>query len=113
MSLLLFQKLGFPHKATRFYKRIRPAPARFLLLMGSPQGGIIMASIKVFALVLIVAGVLALAYGGFTYTKNTHTTELGPIEMTVKDKEHVNVPVWAGFAAVAAGALMLVVPQRT
>jgi hypothetical protein len=72
-----------------------------------------MGAIKVFALALIVAGVLALAYGGFTYTKETHTAELGPVEMTVKDKEHVNVPVWAGVAAVAAGALMLFVPQKT
>ena len=72
-----------------------------------------MAAIKVLALALIVAGVLALAYGGFTYTKETHKAELGPVEMTVKDKEHVNVPVWAGFAAVGVGALMLVMPQKS
>jgi len=71
-----------------------------------------MGSLKVLALALIVAGVLALAYGGFTYTKETHKAEVGPIEMTVKDKEHVNVPVWAGFAAVGVGALMLVMPQK-
>ena len=72
-----------------------------------------MGSLKVLALALIVAGVLALAYGGFTYTKETHKAEVGPIEMTVTDKEHVNVPVWAGFAAVGVGALMLVMPQKT
>ena len=72
-----------------------------------------MGSLRVLALALIVAGVLALAYGGFTYTKETHKAEVGPIEMTVKDKEHVNVPVWAGFAAVGVGALMLVMPQKT
>jgi hypothetical protein len=72
-----------------------------------------MGSIKVFALALLVAGVLALAYGGFSYTRTTHTAEVGPIEMSVKDKEHVNVPVWAGFAAVAAGVLMLVVPAKS
>ena len=72
-----------------------------------------MGSLKVLALALIVAGVLALAYGGFTYTKETHKAELGPIEMTVTDKEHVNVPLWAGFAAVGVGALMLVMPQKT
>ncbi len=72
-----------------------------------------MGALKVFALALIVAGVLALAYGGFTYTKTTHKAEVGPIEMSVTDKEHVNVPVWAGFAAVAAGALMLVVPAKS
>ena len=72
-----------------------------------------MGTIKLFALALIVAGVLALAYGGFTYTKETHKAELGPVEMTVKDKEHVSVPVWAGFAAVGAGVLMLAVPERS
>ena len=72
-----------------------------------------MGALKVLALALIVAGVLALAYGGFSYTKETHKAEVGPIEMTVKDKEHVNVPVWAGFAAVGAGALMLVMPQKS
>jgi hypothetical protein len=65
------------------------------------------------ALFLIVGGVLALAYGGFTYTKETHEADLGPIELKVTDKEHVNIPVWAGVAAVGAGALMLVVPARS
>ncbi len=72
-----------------------------------------MAPIRMLALFLIVGGVLALAYGGFTYTKETHQADLGPIEFKVKDKEHVNIPVWAGVAAVGAGALMLVVPARS
>ena len=72
-----------------------------------------MNAIKIFAFALIVVGVLALAYRGFTYTRETHTAELGPLEMTVKDKEHVVVPIWAGFAAVGAGALMLLVPQKS
>lgn len=72
-----------------------------------------MGALKVLALALIVAGVLALAYGGFTYTKETHKAEVGPVEMTVKDKEHVSVPVWAGFAAVGVGALMLVMPAKS
>jgi hypothetical protein len=72
-----------------------------------------MPAIKMFALALIVVGILALAYRGFTYTKETHTATVGPVEMSVKDKEHVTVPLWAGFAAVGAGALMLVMPQRS
>jgi hypothetical protein len=48
----------------------------------------------------------------FTYTRETHKAEVGPIETTMKDKEHVNVPVWAGFAAVGVGALMLVMPVK-
>ena len=64
---------------------------------------------KLAALVLIVAGVLGLAYGGFTYTKETHETKLGPIELSVTDKETVNIPVWLGAGAIIAGVLLLVV----
>lgn len=61
------------------------------------------------AIVLIIAGVLGLAYGGFTYTKETHQTKIGPIELTVKDKETVNVPIWLGAGAVILGVVLLVV----
>jgi len=64
---------------------------------------------KFAALLLIVAGVLGLAYGGFTYTKETHETKIGPIELTVKDRETVSIPVWAGAGALIAGVLLLVV----
>ncbi len=63
--------------------------------------------VKIAAIVLIVAGILGLVYGSFTYTKETHEANLGPIEMTVKDKETVNVPVWAGVGAIALGAALL------
>ncbi|OGV75853.1 MAG: hypothetical protein A3I83_03895 [Methylotenera sp. RIFCSPLOWO2_02_FULL_45_14] len=59
------------------------------------------------AVVLIVAGALGLVYGGFTYTKETHQTKIGPIELSVKDTETVNVPVWVGVAAMVAGAVFL------
>jgi TRAP-type C4-dicarboxylate transport system permease small subunit len=59
------------------------------------------------ALVLIIAGVLALAYGGFSYTKDTHKTKIGPLEFAVKEKETVNVPVWAGAAAIVVGGVLL------
>lgn len=63
--------------------------------------------IKIAAIVLIVVGVLGLAYGSFTYTKETHETKIGPIELTVKDKETVNIPVWAGIGAIVVGGLLL------
>ena len=63
---------------------------------------------KLVAIVLIIAGVLGLVYGGFSYTKNTTAVKLGPIELAVKEKETVNVPLWAGIAAIAAGGLLLV-----
>ncbi len=68
-----------------------------------------MNSIKIAAMVLIVAGILGLVYGGFSYTKETHETKLGPIELSVKDKETVNIPVWAGIGAIVAGAVLLFV----
>lgn len=66
-----------------------------------------MDAIKMLAIALIVAGGLALAYGGFTYTKETHEAKLGPIELSVKDTETVNIPVWAGVGAIVAGAILL------
>jgi len=68
-----------------------------------------MNAIKMLGIVLIVAGGLGLLYGGFTYTKDTHEAKLGPIELSIKDKETVNIPIWAGVGAIAAGALLLFV----
>jgi uncharacterized membrane protein len=67
-----------------------------------------MGTARVVAFVLIAAGVLALAYGGFTYTKETHEMKIGPIDISVKDKETVNIPIWAGVGAIVIGGLLLV-----
>jgi len=66
-----------------------------------------MDAMKILAIVLIVAGVLALVYGGFSYISDTHTTKLGPINLSVKDKERVNIPIWAGVGAIVVGAVLL------
>jgi len=66
--------------------------------------------VKSFELGLIVAGVLGLAYGSFTYTKETHSANVGPINLSVKDKETINVPVWAGIVAVLVGGGLLFFP---
>jgi hypothetical protein len=63
--------------------------------------------VKLVGVALIVAGVLGLLYGGFSFTKETHDVKLGPIELSVKEKQSVNVPVWAGVAAIAVGAALL------
>jgi hypothetical protein len=63
--------------------------------------------IKLVAVVLLVAGVLALVYGGFSYTKDTTAVKLGPLELSVKQKESVNIPIWAGVGAIVAGGLLL------
>lgn len=67
-----------------------------------------MNSIKILAIAIIVAGILGLTYGGFSYTKNTSAVKLGPLELNVKEKETVNVPLWAGVGAIVVGGLMLV-----
>jgi hypothetical protein len=71
-----------------------------------------MNTIKIMAIVLIVAGILGVVYGKFSYTKETHDAKLGPITLSVKEKETVNVPAWAGVAAIAAGAALLLVPMK-
>ncbi|PKO93413.1 MAG: hypothetical protein CVU15_02395 [Betaproteobacteria bacterium HGW-Betaproteobacteria-1] len=66
-----------------------------------------MNALKIVAIALIVAGALGLAYGSFSYTKETHEAKIGPIELSVKDKETVNVPVWAGVGAIVIGGALL------
>ena len=66
-----------------------------------------MNAIKIAAIVLIAAGVLGLVYGSFSYTKETQEVKLGPIELSVKEKQTVNVPVWAGVGAIVIGGLLL------
>jgi TRAP-type C4-dicarboxylate transport system permease small subunit len=70
-----------------------------------------MSTFKIGGIALIAVGVLGLVYGGFTYTKETHQAKIGSLEMSVNDNETVNVPVWAGVAAVVAGGLLLIVPK--
>jgi hypothetical protein len=72
-----------------------------------------MKNLRFAALALIVAGILALAYGGFSYTRSSHEAKLGPIEFTVQERETVNIPVWAGAGAIFAGVLLLVLGPKT
>ncbi|MFI5397717.1 MAG: hypothetical protein ACHQ9S_19450 [Candidatus Binatia bacterium] len=71
-----------------------------------------MSAIKIAAIVLIVAGILGLAYGKFSYTKETHEAKIGSLELSMKDKETVNVPVWAGVGAIVIGGILLLVPTK-
>jgi uncharacterized membrane protein len=66
-----------------------------------------MNAVKILGIALIVAGVLALVYGGFSYTKETHETKVGPVELAVKNKETINVPVWAGAGAIGIGVVLI------
>jgi hypothetical protein len=68
-----------------------------------------MNAMKIAAIVLIAAGVLGLVYGGFSYTKDTHEAKLGPLEVSVKERETINIPVWAGVGAIVIGGALLLV----
>lgn len=63
---------------------------------------------RIIGIVLIVAGIAALSLGGFSFTKETHQAKLGPLEFSIKEKETVNVPTWAGIAAIVVGGALLV-----
>ena len=67
---------------------------------------------KLVAIVLVVLGALGLAYGGFSFTKDRHTAEIGALHLTVNEKQYVNVPMWAGLGAVLVGVVLLVVPRK-
>jgi multidrug transporter EmrE-like cation transporter len=69
-------------------------------------------TVKLLAIVLIVAGALGLAYGGFSYTKDKTAVKIGSLELSIKEKETVNVPLWAGIGAIAIGGLLLVFSSR-
>jgi uncharacterized membrane protein YidH (DUF202 family) len=63
---------------------------------------------RLIGIVVLAVGILALAYGGFSYTRETHDVKLGPVEFSVKEKERVNVPLWAGVALAVVGAGLLI-----
>jgi uncharacterized membrane protein YidH (DUF202 family) len=71
-----------------------------------------MSAVKIVAVVLVVAGILGLMYGTFSYTKETHDVKLGPLELSVKEKQTVNVPIWAGVGAIVAGGGLLLLAYR-
>ncbi len=62
---------------------------------------------KMVGIALLVAGALGLAYGSFSYTKETTAVKVGPLELSVKEKETVNIPLWAGVGAIVVGGLLL------
>ena len=72
-----------------------------------------MSALKLVAIVLIVLGIVGLVYGKFSYTQATHEAKIGPFDLAIKEKKTVNVPLWAGVAAIVAGVALLVVPKRT
>lgn len=75
--------------------------------------GLPLNAFRIVAIVLIAAGALGLAYGQFSYVKDSHDVKLGPIEITANEKETVRVPLWASIASIAAGTLLLLKRQAS
>lgn len=71
-----------------------------------------MSSMKIAALVLVALGVLGLIYGGFSYTRETHEANIGPLNLTVKDKERVTVPTWVGLGVLLIGGVLFVASRK-
>lgn len=71
-----------------------------------------MNAVRIVGIVLIVAGIAALSLGSFSFTKETHQAKLGPIELSVKEKETVNFPAWAGVAAIVVGGALVLFGGR-
>jgi TRAP-type C4-dicarboxylate transport system permease small subunit len=71
-----------------------------------------MSALKILGAVLILAGTLALVYRSFSYTKDTHEAKIGPLELSLKEKETISIPTWAGVIAIAAGGILLLVPMK-
>jgi TRAP-type C4-dicarboxylate transport system permease small subunit len=67
---------------------------------------------RIAAWVLIIAGVLGLAYRGFNYTSETHKADIGSLHLAVDETKHVDVPVWAGIGAIVIGAVLLGVGRK-
>jgi len=71
-----------------------------------------MSGLRIFAIVLIVLGVLGLVYRQFSYTRKSHDADLGAVKLSIKEKETVDVPTWAGIAAIVAGAVLVLCRRR-
>jgi hypothetical protein len=67
---------------------------------------------RVFGILFLVVGALGLAYGGFTYTKETHKANIGPLELSVDEKETVNIPLSVGIGFLVVGGLLLLIPRK-
>ncbi|MBE5316096.1 MAG: hypothetical protein H4O13_11935 [Xanthomonadales bacterium] len=71
-----------------------------------------MNSLRLASIVLIIGGVLALAYGGFDYTRETHQVDLGPLQVQVQERSRLNIPLWAGIAGLVVGIGLLTFSAR-
>ncbi|ASI70255.1 hypothetical protein BA022_17985 [Diaphorobacter nitroreducens] len=67
---------------------------------------------RILGVILLILGLAGFFTGGFSFTKETTQARIGPLELSVKEKESVNVPQWLSIGAIAVGALVLVLSMR-
>lgn len=67
---------------------------------------------RLIGVVLLAGGILALVYGGFSFTKDEHAFKLGPLRLAVQEREQINIPVWAGIGGIVVGAVLLSLKRR-
>ena len=87
--------------------RVRPGPAQPKTSSRTERH-----NMRIAGIVLLAVGILALVYGGFTYTTETHQANIGPLDFSITEKERVNVPVWVGVAFTVVGAGLLLKGKR-
>jgi drug/metabolite transporter (DMT)-like permease len=82
---------------------------RQVIISSKAKGEHVMSITRIIGIVLIIAGTAGLVYGGFSFTKETHHAELGPLEFEIEEKETVAVPTWVGAGAIGLGVVLLLV----
>jgi hypothetical protein len=70
------------------------------------------AAVRIVAIALIVLGIIALLYGGITYTKREKILDIGPIEATAQTRETIPLPPLVGALAIVGGIALWVVAGR-
>ena len=71
-----------------------------------------MNAMKAVGILLVIAGIAAVTFGGFSYTKETHKADIGPLHVAVQEKEDVNIPLWAGIGAIVVGVVLIALPRK-
>jgi hypothetical protein len=71
-----------------------------------------MSATRLIGILFVVAGILALAYGGFTYTRHTSTADVGPVHVSVRHRATVDVPIWAGIGIIVLGGVLIGIGDR-
>jgi TRAP-type C4-dicarboxylate transport system permease small subunit len=79
----------------------------------SSNKGDSMNATKIVAMLLIAGGALGLIYGGFSYTQEKSSADIGPLHLQINETKRVNIPLWAGLGAIVGGVLLLATSRKS